>query len=84
MGPTLYIKEYLNNLNHLESVTEKKLFRMRRREFDSQPSRQLNLSKNSVEEEDHLIGVSSNSPMRESTYLKESISIRNRITSRNC
>jgi hypothetical protein len=77
MGPSLLVKDYLNNLNHLESVTEKKLFRMRRREADHQKSRLYNFSKNSVDE-DLLIGVSSNSPMRESMYLKETESSRNR------
>jgi hypothetical protein len=39
MGPSLYVKEYLNNLNHLELLTEKKLFRMRRHVVDHQQSR---------------------------------------------
>ena len=78
MGPSLFVKEYLNNLNHLEFTTEKKLFRMRRgREVDLQQSRQYNLSKNSIDE-DLLIGVSSNSPMLDSMYLKETESSRNR------
>jgi len=61
----------------MELVTEKKLFRMRRREKDHQQSRQYNLSKNSVDD-DFIIGASSNSPMRESMYLKETESSRNR------
>ncbi len=62
---------------------------MRRgREVNLHQSRQYNLSKNLVDE-DLLIGVSSNSPMRDSMYLKETESSRNRAKeimrlSRNC
>jgi len=65
MGPQLYIKDYLNNLNHLEGETEKKLFRMRRRK--NNPSRCLNLTQTSGE-----LAISSSSPIRNltsSTYL---------------
>lgn len=50
---------------------------MRRHVVDHQQSRFYNLSKNSVDE-DLLIGLSSNSPMRDSMYLKETESSRNR------
>jgi|LauGreDrversion4_2_1035121.scaffolds.fasta_scaffold1744344_1 hypothetical protein len=56
MGPKIFLENYLNNLNYLELSTEKKLFRMRRRENNPSSRQYLNQSKASEDYE--LVRVS--------------------------
>ena len=59
MGPKIFLENYLNNLNYLEFSTEKKLFRMRRRENNPSSRQYLNQSKASEDYE--LVRLSQNS-----------------------
>jgi hypothetical protein len=66
MGPQLYIKDYMNNLNNMETKTDKKLLKIHHRKNNL--SRCLNLTQTSVED----LVISSQSPVRDlsaSTFL---------------